>query len=190
MHISEAVYVVVKAFGELAKVGGDASKMVLDLPEETVRAFSEYMLDNGRCPLYDEYNGARDRHRARCRETAAKYRGKKVVKAVKQKDVSVASGFDAAWATYPKRSGGNPRTLAAKAWAARVREGVSEAELTLATKNYAAHCDAEKKSGTPYVMQGGTFYGPSQRWRDFMSAPVDSEMDEIMAEIRRNFRED
>jgi len=187
VDMSGVVYAVIRAFSALAKVGGDAARMELDLPGNLTRWFLETMLDNGRCPLYDEFNGARDRHRARCRATVSKYRGKK---AVRKKTAPAISGFDAAWATYPKRSGGNPRTLAAKAWAARVREGVSEEELALATKHYAAHCATENKTGTPYVMQGATFYGTGERWRDFTTAPADPELDEIMAEIRHNFQED
>lgn len=175
----------------IAASNGDATGLAFgpyDTPQN--RRFVELMVDNGRCGLYDDYNAARDKHRERCRGVASQYRGKKVAPKVREKAPVVASGFDVAWKKYPKRSGGNPRALAAKAWAARVREGVPDEELATATANYAAHCDAEKKSGTPYVMQGGTFYGPSQRWKDFLVAPVDTEMDEIMAEIRQNFTED
>jgi hypothetical protein len=192
-----AYAVVVMVLTELAFSAGDTSRIPFAelMGAVNVELFKKLFLDKDRCPLYDEYNGARDRHRERCRGQAAKYRPKKKAPTFGRHNIfSVGSepigAFDGAWAKYPKRSGGNPRATALKAWRARVREGVSEEELTLATSNYAAHCELEKKVGTPYVMQGSTFYGTGQRWRDFLVAPVDPEMDEIMAEIRHNFQEE
>lgn len=188
-----AYAVVVMVLVELAFSAGDPSRIPFAelMGAINVEVFKKLFLDKGRCPLYDEHNGARDRHRERCRGQAAKYRDRPKKKAASVKvAINVDYAFDGAWAKYPKRSGGNPRATALKAWRARVREGVSEEELTLATSNYAAHCELEKKVGTPYVMQGSTFYGTGQRWRDFLVAPVDPEMDEIMAEIRHNFQEE
>lgn len=202
-----AYAVVVMVLTELAFSAGDTSRIPFAelMGAVNVELFKKLFLDNDRCPLYDEYNGARDRHRERCRGQAAKYRPKKkaptfgrhnifsvgdVERVVPVRQVEPDDAFAGAWAKYPKRSGGNPRATALKAWRARVREGVPEEELTLATSNYAAHCELEKKVGTPYVMQGSTFYGTGQRWRDFLVAPVDAEMDEIMAEIRHNFQEE
>lgn len=196
-----AYAVVVMVLVELAFSAGDPSRVPFAelMGAINVEVFKKLFLDKGRCPLYDEHNGARDRHRERCRGQAAKYRDRPKKKAVAFGRHNIFSvgvkpdaddAFAGAWAKYPKRSGGNPRATALKAWRARVREGVSEEELTLATSNYAAHCELEKKVGTPYVMQGSTFYGTGQRWRDFLVAPVDHEMDEIMAEIRHNFQEE
>jgi hypothetical protein len=175
-----AVAIVVYVLAALAKTGGDLSGLHLAdlIGPHLVDLFTRLFIDKGRCPLYDEYNGARDRHR----EANRRWRGK----APKKARVAL---FPEAWKAYPKRSGGNPRALAQKAWDARVKEGVREEALLSATKHYAAHCQQEGKAGTAFVLQGGTFYGPARRWEDFLTAPADPEMDEIMDEIRRSFEE-
>lgn len=184
---SGAVALVVFALAAIAKAGGDASIVPFaDIMGVTfAELFRELFLDNGRCPLYDEYNGARDRHRVANRAWREKAkRPKKVVAS------TAPSLFPVAWKAYPKRSGGNPRALAQKAWSARVKEGVAEEELLAATRHYAAHCQQEGKVGTAFVLQGGTFYGPSRRWEDFTTPPPDPELDDIMQEIQRSFEED
>lgn len=181
-HASLAV--IVLALAAIAKAGGDVSSVPLSdiMGAAFAELFKELFLDNGRCPLYDEYNGARDRHRAANRA----WREKAKRPAPKPK----GSLFPEAWKAYPKRSGGNPRALAQKAWDARVKEGVREQEMLAATRHYAAHCEQEKKVGTAFVLQGGTFYGSSRRWEDFTTPPPDPELDDIMAEIRRSFEEE
>lgn len=186
---ADAITTVVIALGAIAKAGGDALAAGLSDVIGTVAAelFKQYFLDNGRCALYDEYNGARDRHRAANRSWREK--AKRPKKAVAS-TTPAPSLFPEAWKAYPKRSGGNPRALAQKAWDARVKEGVSGQEMLAATKHYAAHCQQEGKVGTAFVLQGGTFYGPSRRWEDFTTPPPDPEMDDIMQEIQRSFEED
>lgn len=169
MSFAEAVMTVVSALSAIAVNDGDVRPAaILAGP-----AFAELFIENGQCQLYEQYNAVRDRRRRSSREAK---QGRTM--------------FDDAWASYPKRKGGNPKALALKAWAARVREGVDEAVLVGATKNYAEHCRADGKDGTPYVMQGGTFYGPSRRWEDFTTAPEDPEMGEIMAEIQRSYEKE
>jgi len=189
-----AVALVVVALAAIAKAGGDASAVLFaDIMGVTfAELFKEIFLDNGRCPLYDEYNGARDRHRAANRVWREKAkRPKRVVASTKSAvESTVPSLFPVAWKAYPKRSGGNPRALAQKAWHARVKEGVSEQELLAATTHYATHCQQEGKVGTAFVLQGGTFYGPSRRWEDFTTPPPDPELDDIMDEIRRSVEEE
>lgn len=74
--------------------------------------------------------------------------------------------FETAWSIYPKRSGGNPKVGAFKAWRARLAEGVSAEELTEAARKYADYCEAAGKTGTELVMQAQTFWGPNERWKD------------------------
>ncbi|QCS64406.1 hypothetical protein EC609_19105 [Achromobacter denitrificans] len=76
-------------------------------------------------------------------------------------------GFAEAWAAYPRRQGGNPRASAVKAWRARLRSGVMATEMLAGVRGYAAHCRAEGKVGTSFVMMGATFFGPDLRFRDF-----------------------
>lgn len=79
--------------------------------------------------------------------------------------------FAEAWAAYPKRRGGNPRGTALKAWKARLRSGVSATEMLAGVRRYAAHCRAEGKIGTSFVMMAATFFGPDLRFRDFAESP-------------------
>lgn len=97
--------------------------------------------------------------------------------------------FLAAWKQYPARRGGNPRRMALKAWVARVKaKEATPDQLYRATVNYRAHCVKGEAIGTPYVMHGATFYGPNERWRDFLDAPDDDQpADEVMAEIRNTW---
>ena len=78
--------------------------------------------------------------------------------------------FEAAWRLYPRREGGNPKKAALKAWAARMREGIPPGDLLEATRRYRAYCDAKLTTGSPYVMQGETFYGPHERWAEKFQA--------------------
>lgn len=80
--------------------------------------------------------------------------------------------FSHAWSRYPKRIGGNSRSLAEKCWNARIREGVAPAELIAGIERYAAFCAATGKVGTEYVKQAGTFLGPSQHWREPWDLPA------------------
>lgn len=74
--------------------------------------------------------------------------------------------FETCWAKYPKRAGGNSKKAAHKAWAARIREGVSAETLVAAVQAYAAEMIAKGKVGTEFVKQASTFFGPNEHWRD------------------------
>ena len=50
---------------------------------------------------------------------------------------SYPDGFEQAWAIYPKRSGGNSKADACKAWKARVKTGATVQELLDGTRRYA-----------------------------------------------------
>ena len=95
--------------------------------------------------------------------------------------------FAEAWEAYPKRKGGNPRKLALGAWNARLREGVSDDDLLMATQNYAAFVRSEGKENTSYVLLAATFYGPNARYADFLkpiTQPID-DFDDVLAEVGR-----
>lgn len=155
-------------------------------------AFREQFVVEGQFVLYQELNGSRVRHREQCKlRMRDKRTGKAPPKQVPKKRTATekSDAFEAAWTQYPKRSGGNPKALAEKAWRARVKEGVSEQELTDATVRYAAKCRAEGREDTVYVMQGGTFYGPNERWKDFLNInPREtSDLDDVLAEVARAY---
>lgn len=70
--------------------------------------------------------------------------------------------FDEVWKRYPRKLN---RKGAEKAFVARLKEGAALGDLTRATDNYAA----SRRGETPaFTMHGATFYGPSQRWRDYL----------------------
>ena len=80
--------------------------------------------------------------------------------------------FDAAWALYPKRAGGNSRKDALKAWHARIAESVLSADLSAGVQRYAAYCMSLDKVNTEFVMQGQRFFGPSEQWKQEWAIPA------------------
>lgn len=72
--------------------------------------------------------------------------------------------FERSWRKYPKRDGGNPKPRALKAWRARIKEGIAAADLESGVERYAAHVESKGKTGTEFVMQAATFFGPDEHW--------------------------
>jgi len=71
---------------------------------------------------------------------------------------------------YPKRSGDTGKAKAAQRIAALLSKGTaSEVDLLKAVENYAAHCDAEGKTGGAYVKQASTFFGSCECWREWQA---------------------
>lgn len=79
--------------------------------------------------------------------------------------------FDAAWQAYPKRAGGNPKASAWKVWKARLREGVKPEAMLEGVKRYAAFVQATGNTGTQYVKQAATFFGPDRHFEESWQAP-------------------
>lgn len=78
--------------------------------------------------------------------------------------------FEEAWRAYPKRSGGNPKPSAWKAWSARVREGVKPADMLAGVKRYASYVIATGKANSEYVKQASTFFGPDHHFAESWTA--------------------
>jgi hypothetical protein len=70
--------------------------------------------------------------------------------------------FDQCWSLYPRK---DSRKLALKAWGARLKEGVNAMDLLTATEHYAKVKAGEEER---FVMLGSTFFGPNERWVDFL----------------------
>lgn len=70
--------------------------------------------------------------------------------------------FADCWRIYPRKLA---RKKAEKAWNTRVRSGVDPQQLYDATVHYARHRSGQDGS---YTMHGSTFYGPDDRWLDFL----------------------
>ncbi|HDT5219266.1 TPA: hypothetical protein RCG95_002018 [Enterobacter roggenkampii] len=72
--------------------------------------------------------------------------------------------FEEAWQAYPKRSGGNNKLSAFKAWNARIKQGVKPGTMLEGVKRYAAFMASEGKIGTSFVKQAATFFGPNKHF--------------------------
>ncbi|HHA2017099.1 TPA: hypothetical protein ACOEGN_000587 [Enterobacter kobei] len=72
--------------------------------------------------------------------------------------------FEEAWQAYPKRSGGNNKLSAFKAWNARIKQGVKPETMLEGVKRYAAFMASEGKIGTSFVKQATTFFGPNKHF--------------------------
>lgn len=111
----------------------------------------------------------------RQRDTDEDSNGTSIIKGNKGKSLSAdrknqthslySTEFELCWAIYPSRPN-NPKKAAYKAWVTRVHAGATEAELLAGTQRYRAYCDAEGLTGTKYVKQASTFYGPEEYWKE------------------------
>ena len=75
-------------------------------------------------------------------------------------------GFDVLWEARPRRSGGDSKQRAFRAYRARLAQGVSPDALLDGIQRYASWCIISGKAGTEYVMQTATFLGPDRRWEE------------------------
>ena len=79
--------------------------------------------------------------------------------------------FEEAWQAYPKRSGGNNKLSAFKAWNARIKQGVKPETMLEGVKRYAAFMASEGKIGTSFVKQATTFFGPDRHFEEAWQTP-------------------
>lgn len=79
--------------------------------------------------------------------------------------------FAACWLIYPRRTGGNSKREAFKAWKARLRAGVTVEVLHAGVARYLAYCEREQKTGSQFVMQAQTFFGPGERYLETWESP-------------------
>ncbi|EHD1544236.1 helix-turn-helix domain-containing protein [Escherichia coli] len=80
--------------------------------------------------------------------------------------------FELAWQEYPKRAGGNSKSAAFKAWKARIREGIKPETMLDGVKRYAAWVRATGNTGTQFVKQAATFFGPDRHFEDYWQQPA------------------
>ncbi|MGE1777127.1 replication protein [Escherichia coli] len=83
-----------------------------------------------------------------------------------------SSEFEQAWQEYPKRAGGNSKSAAFKAWKARIREGIKPETMLDGVKRYAAWVRATGNTGTQFVKQAATFFGPDRHFEDYWQQPA------------------
>ncbi len=80
--------------------------------------------------------------------------------------------FEQAWLAYPKRAGGNLKSAAFKAWKARLNEGVNPETMLEGVKRYAGWVSAMGNSGTQFVKQAVTFFGPDRHFEESWEVPA------------------
>lgn len=85
-------------------------------------------------------------------------------------DKGYSDEFEAAWAEYPSRAGGNSKADAFKAWSARLKDGVSATELTDGVRRYALFVELSKTEPR-FVKQAATFFGPGLHFRESWTPP-------------------
>ena len=88
-------------------------------------------------------------------------------------------GFAECWAAYPKRHGQNNRSQALKAYQARIKAGVSHADILAGVKRYAVYCQSEGITATKYVKHAATFFGPDHHFADTWSAAPDAAANDL-----------
>lgn len=98
--------------------------------------------------------------------------------------------FAIAWTTYPKRAGSNSRRDALAMWLARVREGVSEADMLAGTERYRSFCEAMGKFGTETVMQAKRFYGRAREFAETWEIPRQQSPPREESALERRTREE
>jgi hypothetical protein len=76
--------------------------------------------------------------------------------------------FTAIWDLYPRHKA---KSDASRAYNARRNEGVSHDELMLAVKHYAVECEQADREER-FILYGSTFFGPNERWRDYLEPPA------------------
>jgi hypothetical protein len=86
--------------------------------------------------------------------------------------------FEEVWPIYPRKIGKRP---AMKAFVARLRAGVPLADLAQATRNYAHTCRDKEPN---FVMHGSTFFGPNERWRDYLNGNPDGQREYVPEYLR------
>ena len=79
------------------------------------------------------------------------------------KSSSIETSFNQAWEHYPRKVA---RKAALRAYTATVKaKRATPMELLTATRNYAV---ARIAADSTFTLHGATFYGPTERWRDYV----------------------
>jgi hypothetical protein len=72
--------------------------------------------------------------------------------------------FEVAWEIYPRKIGKKP---AFKAWSARLKDGETVENLTLAAENYVRVCK-RNRTEEQFILHASTFWGANERYVDFL----------------------
>lgn len=100
----------------------------------------------------------------------------------KKKEREEPEGFELAYKALPRRAGGHNRHDAAKAYAARLREGVLPETMLEGARHYAAFIRATGKEGSEYVKAAATFFGPAKHFLEPWDLPTRSSSGAVVDE--------
>ena len=92
-----------------------------------------------------------------------------------QSDVrtTINNRFEVVWKSYPRKIG---KIAALKAFTATLKAKKAEiADLETAAHNYAMSRVGEDPK---FTLHGATFFGPTERWRDWVDAPIGATLDD------------
>lgn len=95
--------------------------------------------------------------------------------------------FEQLWRIYPKRRPSNPKIKAFKAFTSRLKQGYLYDDMKAGLIRYIACKEAENQIGTPFVMQGSTFFGPDEQFLEDWEAPV-QEIKETLEQKAKRLR--
>lgn len=84
-------------------------------------------------------------------------------------------GFDAFWATYPKRDGNADRKGAVKAFGAAAKRADGHEVIIRAAARYATHCREKGKIGTEFVKQARSWLN-GDLWREWVPQELPAEI--------------
>jgi hypothetical protein len=87
-------------------------------------------------------------------------------------EMTTEDWFEQAWEVFPGKRGG--KVKASEAFRARVRQGISPELLVSCARHYAQSIDKRRSEpdwDEKYVLHAKTFFGPSERWREFIKPP-------------------
>jgi hypothetical protein len=99
--------------------------------------------------------------------------------------------FEDFWTARPRRSGGDSKRQAQKAWNARMREGVEPTDIVAGMERYKAYLNATDRIGTEFVKQAATFLGPDRHWEEDWAPPADAAgaaEDAFADQVERDFQ--
>lgn len=101
--------------------------------------------------------------------TAALTRTEREAERKEQEIAAYTAEFLECWKIYPRHLA---RAAARDKFIATRRRGIAAEDLLKATKAYADECARERRE-KQFVLHGATFYGPSERWLDYLPASGD-----------------
>jgi DNA-binding transcriptional ArsR family regulator len=102
------------------------------------------------------------------RSPGSKSRAKRSDEAHLKKAGECSPDFERAMSLYPPRPEGNSKPAAYRAWCARLKEGISPADLISGVERYAPYIRA---TGMKFILQASTFFGPDEHWKQPWAVP-------------------